>query len=448
MKDVFCFIPKEVVAGKRVAKPAFVTCRFMYEHWLSPSVFERLTGFRPTNQRDRAAQLKKAVTDVVAEIENVPTEGFRLVSWTRNPYEFVGAEHKFTDYAVIADPRGFEFAVLWPSFYDIVSSCGGNMSGGVLSGKFVYAWRNDASKTLTLVSECDPRYAEWKTASDASAEKKKSDAPPTISKRELVPGKVYRAAKVLSGDWMYVGVFDAYSAACHQWAYDHDGVYNVDKFISDESGMFREKWRMIWPTARGKMVFYSMKPQMQQYVMRSDISGIFSGEAPPAQCTMYNSPLPATLENVLDDISRNPGFQRIDFSGGHGVVSMPFNVFKFWFGNEYMAEFDRGMYFPFYNKLRHCMVQTREGYILKIIQESRSSTWITYNLTKIAKDPLHRASLYKTWGYASYEQMYNIIQPVCEEFKFENGKRVDPVFSSSFCPKDMVDLSDKLRLYY
>ena len=440
------FIPNVVVAGKRNGLPAFVTCRFKYESWLSPSVFERLTGFKPTNQRDREAQLRKAVTDVVTEVENVPTEGFRLVSWRQNPYEFVGSEYKYMDYAVLADPRGFSFAVPGKTFVSMLIESGGNMSDCVLKGKFVYAW--NPAKSLTLISENNPKYAEWKTASDAMSDKKNVSAAPSVSKRELMPGKVYRAAKILSGDWMYVGIFDTYSPSCHQWAYDHGGRYDVDKFISDESGMLREKWRTVWPTAKRKMIFYSMTPQMQQYVMRSDITGVFSHEVDRPDCAMYNSRLPATLENVLDDVSKNPGFQKIAFKEKRELMAMPFSAFSFWFGNERSNTFDKGAYFPFYNKTRHSIVTTEQGHVVKLIPDRHCHEWTIYDLTKIAADPLRRSSLCKTRRTATCMQMYNMLQPKCESLLFENGKAVDPVFSSSFCPYDMVNMSDSMALYW
>lgn len=447
MSDVSYFIPNKVVAGKRRAAPAFVTCRFKYESWLSPSVFERLTGFKPTNQRDKETQLRKVVTDVVTEVENVPVEGFRLVSWRRNPYEFVGSAYNFIDYAVLADPRGFSFAVPGKTFISMLVESGGNMSDCVLNGKFVYAWRNDLAKSLTLVSENNPRYSEWKAVSDAMAEKKKVDMEPSVSKRELVPGKVYRAAKILSGDWMYVGVFDTYSPSCHQWAYDHDGKYDIDKFISDESGMLREKWRTVWPTAKRKMIFYSMMPQMQQYVMRSDIVGVFSHEVDRPDCVMYNSRLPATLENVLDDVSKNPGFQKIAFKKKREWMTMPFSAFSFWFRNERLNIFDKGIYFPFYNKIRHNLVTTGQGHVVKLIPDIHCHEWTIYDLTKLAADPLRRSSMCKMHQTATCEQIYNMLQPKCESMLFENGEAVDPVFSSSFCPYDMVNLSDSMALY-
>ena len=444
MKDISYFIPNTVVVGKQSDTPAFVTCRFKYESWLSPSVFERLTGFKPTNQRDREAQLRKAVTDAVTEVENIPTEGFRLVSWRQNPYGFVGSKYKYIDYAVLADPRGFSFALPGRTFVSMLIGSGGNMSDCVLKGKFVYAWNQ--AKSLTLISENNPNYIKWKTASDAMSDKKNMPSVPAVSKRELVPGKVYRAAKILSGDWMYVGVFDTYSPACHQWAYDHGGKYDIDKFISDESGMLREKWRTVWPTAKRKMIFYSMTPQMQQYVMRSDITGVFSHEVDYPDCTMYNSSLPATFENVLDDVSRNPGFQKIVFGEKQNFVRMPFDVFNFWFSSRYET-FNKGLYFPFYNKIWRSIVTTEQGHVIKLIPYTHSQKWTIYDITKMAADPLCRSSLCKTQMIGPCIQVYDAVRPMCESMLFENGKAVDPAFSASFCPKDAADLANSEALY-
>lgn len=351
-KEHGLFIPDSVTVGKFSPLPGelaaktvrrdlsgrfgFVTCRFKYDQWVSPSVFERLTGYKPSNQRDRAAQLTKTVTDAVTEFPNDPVSGFRIVAWGKNPYRYSVSAYDYTGDIVVEDPRGFMMAFGPDSLFSVFARNGMNVEDGVIAGEFAYGW-DYVTKTVTLVSPSEPGYAGWKLTSDGFREKAKPCF--SISKKDLVPGRVYRAKKVLDGDWMYMGVRDTYSEKCHLAAFDAGGVYDVGKSVEDEKGQLLQRWRVNWPTTTGRMVFYSMKPRAQQYVVRSDVSGIFDSVVEPGTDGRYSSPdgsayrmysgdrRPVTFEAVEADMASNPGFNRIVFAPSPAVAELPLDAF-------------------------------------------------------------------------------------------------------------------------
>ena len=100
------FIPEKVTLGK-FKDYAFLTCKFNDEKWVSPSVFERLCGYKPHTQRDSKKELKKAIFNVVDVIDNEPTKGFRFVSYGGNVYGI--SDFNDSGNVILRDPRGFDF---------------------------------------------------------------------------------------------------------------------------------------------------------------------------------------------------------------------------------------------------------------------------------------------------------------------------------------------------
>lgn len=272
----FCFIPDKVSVGlfssntslghaklksklllePKFAEFGFVTCRFKYGQWVSPGVFERLTRYKPSAQRDSAVQLTKEVSGTVQELDNASVEGFRIVSWMSNPYGFCTKAYSCTGDVVLEDPRGFMVAVKTDSFFRTLVLSGGNVREGNLSGKYAYGWRC-VDKILTLVPTASAEFEKWKKWSDGCKVKEKPTT--RIKKKDLVQGHVYRGIGAMAGDWMYVGKLDTYSQDCHMDAFDNGGKYDVDHFLKHEASHFRCRGYVSWPTAKGRLVFRSMR---------------------------------------------------------------------------------------------------------------------------------------------------------------------------------------------
>lgn len=434
------------------AQHGFVTCRFKYDQWVSSDIFERLTKYRPSTQRDSAAQLRKYAAGVVSEFDNAPTAGFRLVSWGGNPCGYSMTRYDFSGDVVLLDPRGFLVALQLDRFFETLSMCGGSVSEYVLPGEFVYGWSHQ-DKSLALVPTAYQRYEEWKAASDACMGRS-SGRRVGVPKRDMSPGKVYRGEGVLKGDWMYVGVYDTYSAACHMDAYDNGGVYNVGAAMDKESGMLREKWRhVVWPTTKGKMVFYSMRPDKQQYAVRSDVSGVFQREIPPREdgtyaddsgevYMMYSDPSrPATLANVLDDVASSPAFNKIRFTAKPVLAPMPFEAFSRALSNQPSR-------FPTDVHGNRSFIFTSAGRYVKV----QWSNWYANSLPVIKVFDIGSASSAPSWtgrlrvysvSYGSVAAAYGRLSPEYPEYTFENGRPVRPEHAVAFAPQDVRKKADR-----
>lgn len=449
-----------------VGEYGFVTCRFRYDQWVSPGVFERLTKYKPSNQRDRAAQLRKSVDGSVSEFENGPVSGFKIVAWHANPYDFCTKDYDRSGDVVLEDPRGFMVSLGQDQFFESLKMSGGNVSGHVLSGEFVYGWENH-TKGLTLVPVSHPEYPGWKKASDACRVKDRGGA--AVSKKDLVPGRVYRAVKVLKGDWMYVGVVDTYSQACHADAFDNNGRYSVDEFVERESGVLREKWHTVWPTTRGKLVFYSMSSQAQQYVVRTDVSGVFSCEVRPKPDGTYagedgtaymmysDRTKPVTFENVKDDMSSSPAFTKIRFTSDPKFRPTPFGAFELDFNGVWREP----RVFPFVTRSAAAIVRSGGKYV-KLAGHCGSGTLRNYTMFDVSATtslpsrgtgfvgrPASRGwGIYAgggvPTGYVSASGLYSRLSPEYPAYEFENGKAVRPEHAVVFVPHAIRDAANEL----
>lgn len=461
------FIPDSVTVGKfmlpdhnfatnsmvtsSVAECGFVTCRFKYDAWVSSSVFERLTKFKPSNQRDREAQLRKAVTDTVSELENSPTAGFKILGWHKNPYVLNSREYDGSGDVLMLDPRGFTFALKQDRFFETLRLSGCNMTDGVITGKFVYGW-DSSDKTMTLVPVSHVDFAEWKRSSDAYREKRRTG--PSVRAKDLVPGKVYRAAKTLDGDWMYVGVANTYSKDCHMAAFYNGGTYDVDRFVESEAGKLREKYGVKWPTTRGKMVFRSMKEREQQYVVRSDVSGIFSGEVIPdggkyadaaGNAYAMRSGEPVTFDAVKAEMRKCPAFNRIKFVRNPVFSKLPQDVFEDEFGGKRGWCFETG-FDP------HVFVRSRDGeYVKASPTYSYSPKGSMYKIVNLSRRVSNSCSGMRkpfiwmplsageTYADMSVAQLYSAIGPSYPTYMLETGECLPAEYAIRFVPKNIRD---------
>ena len=81
------FVPSDIVLG--MFESAFATCKYKYDKWLGPSIFKRLCGYAPHDQRDPEQQLKKTIYNAVVTIPNDPVEGFKYFEHNENVYGMV-----------------------------------------------------------------------------------------------------------------------------------------------------------------------------------------------------------------------------------------------------------------------------------------------------------------------------------------------------------------------
>ena len=77
-------ILKSVCRTSEMDRVGIPSCRFMLNKWTDMNLFEKMTGFRPTNMVNKEKEIKKMLTGSVFEIENVPTSGFKLIDVQNN----------------------------------------------------------------------------------------------------------------------------------------------------------------------------------------------------------------------------------------------------------------------------------------------------------------------------------------------------------------------------
>ena len=247
---------------------------------------------------------------------NDPVEGFRVAGQTYNVYGYkTGEYNKSAGDIIVLDPRGFEIGIPPKDFAKIMA--GADMAGGVISGKYAYAWSTDSSRCLVLLKEGTPEFK------DADACRKEFDSRERpkiecVKKSDLVVGRAYAAMKVLVGDWIYAGIRNTYSDECHIAAFD-SGKYDVEAAMENEKDWASSGYYAKFKTSTGRMTFFPAKfDKKRPWVSRADVSGVFKEEAPlPSAFHFFDSPckgVPATVESIENAVASCPAFQRIDFA--------------------------------------------------------------------------------------------------------------------------------------
>lgn len=435
----------------------FVTCRFRYGQWVSSCVFERLThGYKPSVQLDSVAQLTKAISGAVQELDNSPVGGFRLVTWLSNPYGFCTKEYSCSGDVVLEDPRGFMLAVRQDSFFRTLAFSGGNIRGGVLPGKYVYGWRC-ADKALTLVPVGFSEFEKWKAWSDGCRTKEK---PAGVMRKDLVPGRVYRGSGSMSGDWMYVGKMDTYSQDCHVAAFDNGGKYDIDYFAEQESSYFRRRGYACWPTTKGRLVFRSMKRRTQRYMVRADVRGVLSEEVLPSEDDVYvdsdGKPYldgdgnPVTYERVMKDVGSSPAFHRIAFSDGPERLPLPVELTKYDYG--YQGEMPDS-FFPFVYRLNARITTSGDGQWSKVTfsgpLRGQTKSFRLYRNVERAMLGNAPAALLQVASAVSLKdvtlrRLCEVVRPTYPAYRLDNGRPLRPEHAVMFVPKDIRNCSANL----
>lgn len=188
---------KSVGLTSDMDKIGLPSCRYMMNKWTDINLFEKITGFRPTNMINKEKEIKKMLTGSVFELDNVPTSGFKLVDIQNNSlYPQASYLSYGRTYAYIYDPRGFVFSVLFSNFWN--SLIKNNISidkDKTISGRFVYSWKESCPNSnvidFTLIHENDmvstSEYDVIKEKDIINNRKEK----PGIKAKDFIPGTIY-----------------------------------------------------------------------------------------------------------------------------------------------------------------------------------------------------------------------------------------------------------------
>lgn len=330
------FVPSDIVLGMFENDYAFATCKYKYDKWLGPSIFKRLCGYAPHDQRDPEAQLKKTIYNAVVTMPNDPVEGFKYVEHNENVYGMVYHDEECHDMTV-EDPRGFKVSITAEDFYFMLEKCGFNMENGVMSGhKFAYAW-DDRDSRFKLVDAETAKFKKVKEASDKL--KHKTDSGMFLTKGKLEVGKVYKGTEKMPGKFMYMGVHNIYSREYHLDALKNKS-YLEGKDLKD--AVASDAQTKDWCHEK-HMVFYKLCDhanvigQFDPYVTRSAISKHLDCEVKEdfSKHLMHNGK-PLTYENVKDDMEHSPQFNMLDVkSYSPCAKELSLEDFKLWFDIKY-----------------------------------------------------------------------------------------------------------------
>ena len=326
------FVPSDIVLGMFENEYAFATCKYKYDKWLAPSIFKRLCGFAPHDQRDPEQQLKKTIYNAVTTVPNEPVEGFKYFEHNENVYGMVYHDEECHDMTV-EDPRGFKVSITAEDFYFMLEKCGFNMENGVMTGhKFAYAWV-DRDSRFKIVDAETAKFKKVKEASDKL--KHKTDNSLFLTKSKLEVGKVYKGTEKMPGKYMYMGVHDIYSREYHLNALKN-GSYLVGEDLKEAKAT--DGNTKDW-THEKHMVFYkicdhaNVVGQYDPYVTRSSISKHLDSEVKEdfSKHLMHNGK-PLTYENVKADMEHSPQFNMLDVkSYSPCAKELSLEDFKLWF---------------------------------------------------------------------------------------------------------------------
>jgi hypothetical protein len=462
-KEYKFFAPNEIAIGLfdfNSNISGFPTCRYMDKGWLKTSTFKRLTkGYMPTQMKDPELQLKKTLYNKVLTLNNDPVEGFYITGLTGNIYGYLTHDYKYSyGDVIITDPRGFQVGIAVKDFIKILASS--NISNGKLVGKYFYVWSTDEQHYFTLIKEGT---AEFENAIGCRKNFESLERPKdkSVKKKELIIGCAYTAKKVLTGDWIYAGIYPTYSGKCHIAAFDNN-KYDIPAAIENEKKWSSTGYYTQFKTSINKMIFFPDKVDYKYpWVARSDISGIFKNKTKlPSYFNLIDlssKNVSPTLESINNAISVSPAFQRIDFKRfkyENKWEPLDFEVFNYIFSLNNNIKITQ---FPFdksYNLIiksnnthstyNNCWIKLGidRGWSAK----NDITEWFVWNLSEIKRLKINNYSLnlfsYKNKYTLSHNDMYQLIKPLVPIMYFENGYKVPQQIALKFVPKEIRTLVD------
>ena len=188
---------KSVCRTSEMDRVGVPSCRFMLNKWTDMNLFEKMTGFRPTNMVNKEKEIKKMLTGSVFEIENVPTSGFKLIDVQNNSlYPQAGYLSYGKVFAYVYDPRGFIFCIQFSDIWKMIYK--NNISidkDKTISGRFLYSWKQRCPTSkdieLNLFNENDMvSTGEYDIIKETDLTNNRKENP-GIKSKDLVPGTVY-----------------------------------------------------------------------------------------------------------------------------------------------------------------------------------------------------------------------------------------------------------------
>ena len=103
------FIPKKFIIGLDSEYCGFPSMRLKDGKWTNAGAFESHCGYKSYTQRDAEKEIMKAVSQKVQEVENTPTEGFKLLSLHDSNYS--SDLYRGIAFVKLHDPRGWNVCI-------------------------------------------------------------------------------------------------------------------------------------------------------------------------------------------------------------------------------------------------------------------------------------------------------------------------------------------------
>jgi len=470
-KITYDYIPQRVHVGRFTKASTaldcgYVTCKYKEMKWIGESIFSRLTGgFAPHSQKNAEVELKKTIAAGVADLENVPMEGFKLIPSTDyDLHDIYGIQEFRSAYNIlIEDPRGFVFAISRRELFNLLEHNGCNIADGVLKGKFCYAFTNYTSRAL-LISEDDEDYANVKSNSDDIIAQHQNREHVLPSK--LVIGKVYRADsnKLPKGLYMYLGKHDVYSPLLHDNAFSMKSYAPYEKLFASRPNDITSKHRsVLYYLGDDKNDF--AKASAATYVVKSSVSKmLFESDVEVDLTKMHMPDCPGsdcTYESICNDMKHNAMFNKIDFQHKPALVKMPYELFAAMFDVTKQSKndlLDDLRFYPFWLHSSACFY-TSAGKIAFIAQMPERVTMSYTKRYRVAELQENERKLSSRSSYSSYyrngcvwvttldkdfdsfQEFYDAVQPYMLELKLENGNMIKAEHACFFAKKERTTSS-------
>lgn len=312
------YVPRKFVIGICNDNSGFPTMKNHDGKWSNVSIFEKHCGFKPYKQRDCEKEICKDLHQLVKEVDNVPTRGFRLVNVQKCAY----CSDYFRDVpcTTLQDPRGWNISIQSIVFQSLLESNNFNLKDGELVDvELMYCWPKcgDVPFSVTIAND------KAKKLQDATAKyvgMRETFA--ALKPSEFEVGKVYssKSSKLSGHLYMYLGKHDVFSDKTHLRAVMAGNYGCLENMLEKRDDITGKDKHVFYCLDSIKKDCYALRnncPGYSPYYITKNISKLFDKceVVDLTKYTMYNdSTKPCTFDNIKDDMSRNALFNMIDFS--------------------------------------------------------------------------------------------------------------------------------------
>lgn len=323
-------IPRKFTIGINCnTNVGFPTYKRNNRTWCNINVFKKICGFAPFVERDAEKEIQKDLSQSVKEIDNVPTDGFKLIDFA-NCYKVSSALVSENSYVTLQDPRGWNISIGFESFKQFLKANNYTLDNGILVGlKLVYAWD---SASFKLYDSNGPMYKTIKSISE-QIDYKTANAKyikPSMFKigsiySASIPGSKYEG----NNKYMYIGTHDTYSTDAHRYAIANK-AYSFDSFLADRDDV----------TGLDKHIFYCINSDefdtlslsnttKSPYIIVNSLNKLFDKEETNVDVSlhhMYNdSTKVCSYENIKRDMKTNILFNVLDLRQSTQLVEANHN---------------------------------------------------------------------------------------------------------------------------